>query len=152
MYQQMRFFFFFLSNEEKCRVKHIWCKWTATFFYQCKFYPQGCLPLQCALLPVHSSLLLFSYPQCLLQNDKLRIFWGFPTSYPQQPGDRQKESSLVIFLSYGPLLACLVMSQADKASLSVEEKVSKVTDSPNLVGVFKRQLVSKRKVFASPWG
>lgn len=121
--------FHFLSNEEKCWIKHIWCKWTATF-YQCKFHPQGCLPLRCALLPVHSSLLLFSYPLCLLQNGKWRIFGGFLTPYPRQTNDRQKASGPVIILLYGPRLARLVMSRADKAFVGAS--VSAVCRSESL--------------------
>lgn len=53
--------------------------------------------------------------------------------------DREKESSLVIFLSHAPRLVHLVMSHGDKAPLSAGEKVSQVTESTNLVEAFKRQ-------------
>lgn len=43
---------------------------------------------------------------------------GFLPPYPQQSNDRQKASGLVIILSYGPRLTHLVVSQADKVSVS----------------------------------
>lgn len=141
----------FWTNEEKFWIKHIWYGWSATF-YQCAFPPQGCLPLQCALLPEHSSLLLVSYPLCLLLNGKQRIFGGFLTTYPQQTNDGQEASGLVIILSHRPWLARLVGSQTDKAfvgflsRMSIRVEVPKVTDMPNLVLVLKRQVVKKRQV------
>lgn len=135
--------FQFLSNEEKCWIKYIWCKWTATF-YQCKFYPQGCLPLQCALLPVHPSLLLSSYPLCLLQNGKWRIFWRISYSLPStnqwQTKSKWPSNNSVIRATAGSCLRQIRPSKGFLSLLSVEVKVSKVTPTRSLVSVLRGKL------------
>lgn len=89
----------------------------------------------------HSSLILGVF--CGMTNEGFGEDFLLPTL---NNSDRQKESSLVIFLSHGPRLVRLVMSHGDKAPLSAGEKVSQVTESTNLVEVFKRQ-PETRKVF-----
>lgn len=95
-----------------------------------KFYPRGCLLLP----PAHSSLILGVF--CGMTNEG---FWEDFLLPSLNNSDREKESSPVIFLSHGPRLAHLVMSNGDKAPPSAGEKVSQGTESTNLAEVFKRQ-------------
>lgn len=86
----------------------------------------------------HSSLILGVF--CWMTNEGFWEDFLLPTL---NNSDREKENSLVIFLSHGPRLVHLVMSHEDKAPLSAGEKVSQVTESTNLVDVFKRQPETK---------
>lgn len=106
------------------------------------------LPLQCDPFPVHSSFMLLSHPLCPVQKGNWRISGGFQT--PNKPKTDRKTSGLEIILSYGPRLARLVMSQADKhlRGLPVfvvcqSKKVFKVRATPNLL---RRQAERKTKV------
>lgn len=90
----------------------------------------------------HSSLILGVF--CGMTNEGFWEDFLLPTL---NNSDREKESSLVIFLSHAPRLVHLVMSHGEKPPPpSAGEKVSQVTESTNLVEVFKRQ-PETRKVF-----
>lgn len=100
----------------------------------------------------HSSLILGVF--CGMTNEGFWEDFLLPTL--NNSDGRQKESSLVIFLSHGPRRVHLVMSHRDKAPLSAGEKVSQVTDSANLVEVFKRQPETRKMLpasssFSSSW-
>lgn len=91
----------------------------------------------------HSSLILGVF--CGMTNEGFWEDFLLPTL--NNSDGRQKESSLVIFLSHGPRLVHLVMSHGDKAPLSAGEKVSQVTESTNLVEV----LPASSSSFSSSW-